>query len=259
VKYPQVRNELLTIRHILETGCSIARFGDGEVKLMDNGSQIREPQNPKLAAELRDTMVDPDPRCIVGIPTMDPHGPKFKNWEARQERTVKFLNPAMQYYSSFISRPDSAPWILTRDDAAKVCDIWRGKKTAIICEADNKLLDVVRKTTEAKVKHFTCPHTETYKVIDALEIDMIRGRFDCVVMSCGPAATCLARRLSKQGVQAIDLGSAGGFLRKLLDLEPLGDQRTVILQRPEDMTVAQMKAKLEREWNVRYFDEKDGD
>ena len=40
---------------------------------------------------------------------------------------------------------------------------------------------------------------------------------DIVILSAGPTASCLANRLARAGVQAVDLGSAGGFLLKLLE------------------------------------------
>jgi hypothetical protein len=36
------------------------------------------------------------------------------------------------------------------------------------------------------------------------------------VLSVGPTATVLANRLAARGIQALDLGSAGGFLLRLL-------------------------------------------
>lgn len=255
-RYPTVRDEYETIEHLLATGCSIARFGDGEIKLMDGGSQVREPRNPKLAAELTRVISDPDPRCIVGIPTMDPKGPKIRNWEERKLRTLKCLTPEVRYFSAFISRPDSAPWILTRKYAEMVCDLWRSRRVAVVCQPTNSILTVLRKTT-TKIKQFECPSHEAYSRIDEFESEILRGRFDTAVLSCGPAASCLAHRLSKKGVRAIDIGSGGGFLSKLLDMDPLGDLRAVVLKRPEHMTVEQMKEKLEREWEMRFFDEKE--
>jgi hypothetical protein len=39
---------------------------------------------------------------------------------------------------------------------------------------------------------------------------------DIAILSCGMTATCLANRLSKHGIQAIDFGSGGSFIAKLL-------------------------------------------
>jgi hypothetical protein len=257
-KYPaKILDELQTVQQLLDNGRSLARFGDGEVKLMDGASQIREPKNTSLGAELRATIAEADPRLLVGIPTMDSRGPKIRNWEARAPRFLKHLNPNVQYGSAFVSRPDSSPWIMTQEYANKVVDLWRKKRVTIICEEHSKLLTVLRKTCKEKLDWVKCPSHEAYKHISEYENYVLRGRSDIVVLSHGPSATCLARRLALQDRQCIDLGSVGGFLLKMLDLEPLGDLRAVVLKRPDDMTVDEMKAKLEADWTLRFFDEKE--
>lgn len=255
-EYPFVADELATVQKILDSGASLARFGDGECKLMDGASQIREPANHKLGAELRDTIATNDPRLLVGIPTMDPQGPKIRNWEARAARFLPHLSPAVKYHSAFVSRPDSAPWISTQEYAQKVVDIWRRKRVTIICEPKNKLLTVLRKTC-SKLDHVECPSHQAYNEIDRFENYIIRGRSDVVLLSAGPSASCLAKRLALQDRQCIDLGSIGGFLLKMLDMEPLGDLRTVVLKRPDDMTVDEMKERLATEWTMRFFDDKE--
>jgi hypothetical protein len=78
VKYPTVAGEFETVGALLK-GHSIARFGDGELKLAYAKEYLREPANDKLAAELRGSLEAPAPGCLVGIPTLDPNGPKYLN------------------------------------------------------------------------------------------------------------------------------------------------------------------------------------
>jgi len=255
--YPTVQNELTTIQKILDDGVSLSRFGDGEIKLIDGGAQVREPKNGKLGAELAEVLVDNDPRLIVGIPTMDPMGPKIKNWEGRRPRFLPHLSPDVKYYSSFVSRPDSAPWISSQEYAQKVCDIWRNKRVTIVCEEHSKLLTVLRKTCKEKLDWVKCPSHEAYKQISEYQNYILRGRSDVTILSHGPSATCLARRLAHHDRQCVDLGSVGGFLLKMLDLEPLGDLRTCVIKRPENMTVDEMQAKLSEQWDLKFFDEKE--
>lgn len=254
--YPRVRNEFETIQRLLDDGLSLARFGDGECKLMDGRAQIREPANEQLGAELRETAIDADPRLLIGIPTMDKDGPKIRNWEGRKARFLPFLSPDVKYYSSFVSRPDSAPWISSQEYANKVCDLWRNKRVTIISEKHSKLLTVLRKTCK-QLDHIECPSHEAYRYLGEYQQYIMRGRSDLAVLSHGPSATCLARRLAHADRQAIDLGSIGGFLLKMLDLEPLGDLRTCVIKRPEGMTVDEMKAKLSEQWELRFFDDKE--
>lgn len=178
----------------------------------------REPGSEKMAGELMQILRDPHPNCLVGVPTMAKKGPKYLNWKRHRDRFAKVLNPEVQYFSAFITRPDSAPWIRNIEFAEKMESLWRGKNVVVVSERKNSILTAV-KMSAMSIDHIVCPHSEAYAMIDALESNIVGlGRYfrDVVLLSCGPTATCLAHRLSAQGIQAIDIGSAGGFLAKLL-------------------------------------------
>ena len=230
-QYPPVIGEFETVDAVL-AGKSLARFGDGEFKLVDGKDQMREPRNEKLAAELSEALHRPAADCLVAIPTMDPNGPKIQNWLRHRDRfariisrqcrgeksfapTVIFNVPPASYYSAFITRPDSAPWINCLEFALKIELLWKGKRAAVLSERDNSILKVVRLSAK-RLKHVACPHREAYAEIDKLERAVIKSRPDIALLSCGPTATCLANRLAAQGVHAVDIGSAGGFILKLL-------------------------------------------
>lgn len=214
MSYPTVIGEFATVEALLG-GKSLARFGDGELKLMHVKGYFREPASEKLAAELRATLQQPHANCLVGIPTWDPAGPKYDNWLRHRDRFAKLLNPELQYYSAFITRPDSAPWVNTMDFARLIERLWCAKRVAVLSERDNSLLKVVRLSAK-RLKHIECPHREAYAEIDRFETAIVKARPDIALLSCGPTATCLANRLAGRGVQAVDLGSAGGYLLKLL-------------------------------------------
>jgi hypothetical protein len=125
------------------------------------------------------------------------------------------LSPDVEYYSSLISRPDSAPWIRTIEYALEFQKLWVDKRVALLCEPANGALRAIRGTVT--LDHVGCPRHGAYEHIDFFERQLLRNGPDIVIMACGPTATCLANRLSKHGVQAIDFGSGGSFLAKLLD------------------------------------------
>lgn len=214
VKYPSVHGEFETLAALLG-GKSIARFGDGEFKLIDGAGYFREPGSPKLSAELLAVLQSPAANCLVGVPTMDPRGPKYEGWIRHRDRFAKLLNAKRAHYSAFITRPDSAPWINTVEFARQMELLWRGKRAAVLTEHRNSLLTLVRLSAK-KLKHVPCPHREAYAQIDHLETALLRGKPEIALLSCGPTATCLANRLARRGIQAIDIGSAGGYLLKLL-------------------------------------------
>lgn len=217
MKYPRVRDEWETLLQ-LQAGKSIGRFGDGELKMSHGNSYRRQIGSARLADELREVLHRANDQCIVGIPTMDPKGPKFANWDRHRKRFEQTLKGTTLpiYYSAFITRPDSAPSIFCPAFAEGMRELWAGKRTAILCEPDSKMLKVLQLGAAAAVTHFECPTYQAYDSIDTFEQQLLRSGSQIVFMSCGPSATCLANRLSRQGLQAIDIGSAGGFLLKLL-------------------------------------------
>lgn len=213
--WPAVAGEFDTVRR-LAAGASISRFGDGEMKIIYGAGYVREPPNPALSSELFEVMRNRQDGLLVGIPTLDPAGPKYQNWLRHQERFERLLSRCCgPYFSAFISRPDSAPWILTQEFLGLMFDCWRGRRVALVCEKDSKIPQVVR-VASAHCEHILCPSREAYQQISLLEIAVRKVAPDIAVLSCGPTATCLAARLQRRGIQAIDLGSAGGFLSKLV-------------------------------------------
>lgn len=215
VSYPQVAGEFHTME-LVTKGFSLARFGDGEMKMAEGFGYAREPGSPKLAAELMRTLRTPNKRCLVGVPTFDPAGPKYANWLRHLPRFSGLLQPGVPYYSAFVSRPDSAPWINCREYAVLVESVWAGKKTVVVCEKSGSMLQTVS-LAAAYVKHIACPHREAYAQIDFIEDKIRAARPDVAIMAAGPTATCLANRLAADHIHAVDLGSAGGFLGRLLN------------------------------------------
>lgn len=213
--WPEVLGEFETVR-LMGRGHSIARFGDGEMKIIYGSGYVREKPNLSLSTELFDTLKAQQDGLLVGIPTLDPRSPKIDNWRRHEERFRKILPPHRRFVSAFITRPDSAPWIRTQEYLALMLSCWAGKRVTIVCEKGSKLLPLVR-ATAGSMRHLSCPSHGAYARIALLGIDVIKSKPDVCILSCGPTATCLARRLHGRGVQTLDLGSAGGFLLALLE------------------------------------------
>ncbi len=214
--WPTVHGEIETLAK-LKQGFSIARFGDGEFKMMDGAGYVREPPNAKLGKELRGILHKPSAKCLRGIPTFNKSSPKHATWKKHVARFERILGePRGEYYSAFISRPDSAPWIRTREFALEFLSLFEGKRVAVLCEPDSGSLRMLSLSAPAWIDHVACPHDRAYKQIDGFEKSLLRNGPDIVLLSCGMTATCLANRLSKHGVQAIDFGSGGSFIAKLL-------------------------------------------
>ncbi len=214
MSYPKVHSELDTLAKLRE-GYSIARFGDGEFKMIDGAGYVREPPNARLAGELRDILRHPPKNLIRAIPTMDPAGPKFDTWKKHTARFTRLLRGARgEFYSAFISRPDSAPWIRTREFAEAYQSVWRGKRIWLLAEETSGAARLLR---GEDVVHNVCPSHQAYRHIDDYEAGCWDYRPDIAIMACGMTATCLAARLARRGIQALDFGSGGKFLAELLE------------------------------------------
>lgn len=219
--YPRVAGEFDTVRKLLK-GYSIARFGDGELKILDGYGYSREVSNGKLSAEMRMLLMMPSDQCLVGIPTMDPAGPKYQNWLRHRDRFCRYVDrkDGTRYYSAFITRPDSAADPIESDEYFDlISQLWGGRdRVVVLSEARNKLLTVVR-ATAGSVVHIECPSRSAYSQIDDLERAIVNAAPSVALLSCGPTATCLANRLAGRGIQGVDLGSIGGMLLRLMKTE----------------------------------------
>lgn len=213
--WPPVLGEFETVR-LMAAGSSIARFGDGEMKIMYGSGYSREPPNLALSTELFQTFTSRIKHLLIGIPTMDPAGPKIDNWRRHEQRFLRLLPSGRQFASAFVTRPDSAPWIRSQEYLELMLSCWAGKRATLVCEKDSKLLRLLR-ATAGRLCHLSCPSHGAYRRIALIDMDVRRTEPEVVVLSCGPTATCLARRLAMRGVHTLDLGSAGQFLLELLE------------------------------------------
>ena len=213
--WPSVVGEFETVKKITK-GFSIARFGDGEFKILDGKSHVRMRwvENPAMTEELRHIMASPSPDCLIGIPTMDPKGDKYENWKRHIVRFSKMLPGGIQYYSALISRPDCGTvWMECQEYADALRKIWLGKHIAIVSEPDSKLLTEVRSSNQ-RVDHIECPMYDAYYKIDEFEQEILKIKPDIALFSAGITATALANRICGHGIQAVDLGSIGALFQR---------------------------------------------
>src|SRR5690606_24610239 len=213
MKYPAVIGEFDTMREVA-AGKSLARFGDGGLQMMYGAGYGRQKGSLAIATELFNVLNQPAENCLVGTPTLDPNGPKYQNWLKHQERFERVIQRAGPFYSAFVTRPDSAPWIETEEYLQLVLSVWSGKRSVLVCEPSNKLLPVMKRTAGA-LEHVECPSYECYPLINTLKRAILKHKPEVVVLSCGVTATCLANRLAGEGVHTLDFGSAGGMMARL--------------------------------------------
>lgn len=221
--YPKVVGEEETLAFV-HSGKSIARFGDGEFNLVRGGNCVSQRAVPGIRIELQNILKSNDPNLLVAIPRLDRRSPKNVNWVKCCSHYVSYVSPKKEYFSAFITRPDSAPWIATDMYFDSIERLWRGREVTFVGNGERSLTPEFLMETGAKSVHYVeCDYAHTYHRIDALEraclkpMGLEQGTHRRVLLCAGPTATCLAARLAWKGVHAIDLGHIGMWWRPHLN------------------------------------------
>lgn len=216
--WPTVLHESTTLALVC-AGKSLARYGDGEFKIAKGRAIKSQTDNRHLAARLRELLRDPPPDCLVAIPNIGSSTPKAYFWNRVAPWALPLLAPGRQYASSFVSRPDSAPWINTAAYWAQMAGLWRGQAVTVVRGSDKSLTkDRLEADGAGPVTEILAPRLNAWGEYDELLARI--GTPARALLCLGPTATVLAADLAARGVHAIDLGHAGMFLRRWQEATP---------------------------------------
>lgn len=188
---------------------SIARFGDGELRLAMGGAAISQRADAKLAVELR-CLLSRYEGFVVGIPNFR-ETPNQATWAKYAGGDFRGLYGQDTYGSAFITRPDNAPWIDTPEYWQKVRELWRGRDVTLVSGNDKSLTPALLEDARS-IRLIAGPDRDAYAGVDQLE-EQIGDYSGLVVLCLGAAATVLAARLARRGVHALDLGHMGMFMK----------------------------------------------
>ncbi len=173
------------------------------------GAAISQKADRELARELGHILENYE-GCIVGIPRFDAT-PNKATWDKYRAAPFDRLFRQDLYGSSFITRPDNAPWIDTPEYWSKVRELWRDRDICLVVGNDKSLTPTL--LAGARVcRRIEAPERDAYSQIDMIEIAI--GDFTGTVILClGATATVLAARLAHRGIHALDLGHMGMFMK----------------------------------------------
>lgn len=211
--YPRTLSEMETLS-AAHAGMSLARYGDGELRLCTGGPSISQRHDAKLQRELCAILANPPERVLPCIPNLVSETPRWRFWQDfKAQRYLRLYSAPAEhglYGSSFITRPDNAPWIDRPEYWERVRRLWAGRSVAYVGGQD-VLLKVV--TQDAKnTDVILAPKRDAYSDIDALTRRLLTRPYDVVVVALGAAGTVLAARLA--GAQhTLDLGHIGMFMQ----------------------------------------------
>lgn len=214
--YPQVMSEIDTLRQVA-AGRSIARYGDGEIKMAAHNSAIKSQHaDDQLSRRLREILHDSGD-CLVGIPNIHSATPKAAFWNKHVGYARLLVD--RPYVSAFISRPDSAPWIDTDEYWDLLESLWRGQDVTVVRGSHKSLAPDDIANSAGRITDVVCRTQHAWQDYDQI-LDRI-GTPKRALICLGPTATVLAVDLCARGVHAVDLGHVALFLRKRRRGEPL--------------------------------------
>lgn len=216
-EWPPVLAEAATLE-LLHQGRSIGRYGDGEFKMCEGHGIKSQDEDASLSAELARILYQPG-ECLIGIPNVESPTPKREFWD-KQRRFTYLLEQGRSYASAFISRPDSAPWINTAKYWARLEQLWIDQDVTLV-RGSQKSLTAEDLIGAGAVTEIIGPRQHAWSSREDIIARVMAGQPRRVLLCLGPSATALAVKFCALGVQAIDLGHVGMFLRKHRRGEPM--------------------------------------
>lgn len=220
-KTPLVFNDYETIEYILENKCSIARFGDGELRLMRGIDLEFQAYDKELSNKLK--QVTSTDKCLTCIPDIfsDKHfnrdlitAEEFDYWTSFKKKRGGLWN----YYfgdmsplgDAFLSR-----FYLRKNNkeaveyyVKKLKMLW-DKRNIIFVEGEQSRLGYGNDLFDnaLSIKRILCPPSNCYAKYDEIKASVLKHAKsdDLIIMALGPVATALAFELSSN-FQCLDLG-----------------------------------------------------
>lgn len=204
-------------------GASIARFGDGELRLCLGHAIKSQPAWLDLQLRLVEVLRAQVDGLLIGVPWYDDAAladmgdrERAAFWHLNRRRLIGLWDPGHTYHSAFISRPDA----LTENEFSGLYtlweDLWRGRDVVLVGNASATL---ARKTPLAQcarsITKVEVPQRDAWRDYDRIIASCLgHDRASLFLVAAGAAATVIAHDLHLAGRQAIDCGHLGGLWKR---------------------------------------------
>lgn len=216
---PQIASIDETIQKIVKEGCSVSRFGDGEILLTNNKAIGFQKADSKLGERLKEVLQSNADGHIVCLSDTFTDIYRYNRKARRFWRTHFFIYGHIwdnllisnkQYYNTFVTRPymDFAQKTQCGKWFHDMQAIWQNRNIIFI-EGEKSRLGVGNDLfhNAKSIKRILCPPTSAFDKYDSIVNEAIKQNKDVLfLIALGPTATVLAYDLHKKGYQAIDIG-----------------------------------------------------
>lgn len=223
VKLPKILNDDDSLYAVLSSDKSMARFGDGEFKLMIGENISFQKYDPILAKRLKEIIEYKNENMFVGLPDI------FGYCDDYSRKVMALCRPMLYEHLDF-SKDYIETWFVRRlqfisheqgiDYYNKMKTLWNNKDIVIIEGAGSRLGVGNDLFSGAKsIERILCPIKDAFSKYDEIFKEALKQPEDKLfVLALGPTATVLADDLTKKGYRALDVGHLDtayeAFLRK---------------------------------------------
>lgn len=213
-EYPTVMSTTETLEKLINEHKSIARFGDGEFKMVISYLDGEKQEN-SLSEKLNEILSTPTESCITAIAKYHDEfddTPNYKNgfsywenyWLENGEKFKKIFLKDYTYGCSTITRSS----VFKENPLSKVKELWNNKKVLFVIGDGSHWVDEPRLFDNIAQKEYLITKSEnTFDEYDNIISGIRKYDKDWLIMAAlGATATVLAYELSKEGYQVIDVG-----------------------------------------------------
>lgn len=218
-KAPTVASVEDTVNEIVNGNCSIARYGDGEIKLVAGRDISFQQATPFAVIKLREVLSSDVDGMLVGIADIFGDRSRYNEkaneyWKKHLHRFRKvwyrYLIKGKKYYNASMTRQ-----YITLNDRSQGVDIynsmkriWEGKDVVFI-EGEKSRMGVGNDLFNGakSIKRILGPSKQAFSKYDEILAEAEKQDKNCLfLIALGPAATGLAYDLHLKGYQAVDIG-----------------------------------------------------
>lgn len=219
IKMPNIKNVEETIDVLLNKKCSICRFGDGEIMLMQGKDIPFQKASDELKRRLTEIFTSNNNNIKIGIPYALYHSKTNLTditkdfWRKSGFEFRFFLKDKIDMDKEYLSAEVSLAYTFYKDYDFeeyfnKIRQLWRDREIVIICGKtvfDNIKFNIF--DNAKNIEYIYTPSSNTYEEYDNIfnktnDIDKSK----LIIIICGPTAKVLAYDLALKGYQALDLG-----------------------------------------------------
>ena len=224
IKLPKILNLDKSLDELIESGKSIARYGDGEFKLIMGENIGFQKHHPELTRRLKEILKSDNPDVIVGLIDVFGYCPSSymkKVIMLCRETLYKYIDFDKTYVDASVARRFKFSTVEQGIDYFKKIQLLWNDQDIVIVEGAGSRLGVGNDLFDGakSIERIICPIKNAFSKYDKILSECLKQpKNKLFILALGPTATVLAVDLADKGYRALDIGHLDTcyetFLRK---------------------------------------------